>query len=369
MRKIDYSRAVSNKGNNARIKAVMERAAKGEKITLAFLGGSITQGSVSSSPERCYAYRVYRWWCETFPDADFTYVNGGIGGTTSQFGVARADSDILEFNPDFVIIEFSVNDDGTEHFKETYEGLVRKIYNSPGKPAVMIVHNVCYDNGANAQLVHAAVARHYGIPAVSMQSTIYPALVSGDIENREITPDDLHPNDEGHALVASVVTYGLEQIMSAPADKAEDNFPEPITDNEYEDSTRYQNYNSNPLCNGFEADLSRQKTITDCFKGGWTASKIGDSITFEIVGSCIGVQFRKSVKLPAPVAELTIDDDDSNKITLNGNFDETWGDKLELYTVAEHIGKGKHKLVITITEAHDNDAVPFYLVSVIGSGR
>ena len=369
MRKIDYNGAISNKGNNARIKAVMERAGRGEKITLAFLGGSITQGSVSTKPELCYAYRVYKWWCETFPNADFTYVNGGVGGTTSQFGVARVDNDILSYDPDFVIIEFSVNDDGVEHFKETYEGLVRKVYNSHKKPAVMIVHNVCYDNGANAQIVHAAVARHYGIPAVSMQSTIYPALLSGEILNREITPDDLHPNDEGHELVASVITYGLEKIMESPADKEDEVFPEPITANAYEDSTRYQNYNCNPLCRGFEADISKQKTITDCFKGGWTASKIGDSITFEIVGSCIGVQFRKSVKLPAPVAELTIDDDESNRITLNANFDETWGDKLELYTVAEHIAKGKHKLTIKITEAHDNDAVPFYLVSVIGSGR
>lgn len=369
MEKIDYSRAVTNRGNNARIKSVMERASNGEKLTIAFLGGSITQGSVASGPELCYAYRVYRWWCDTFPKASFTYVNGGIGGTTSQFGVARADSDILAYEPDFVIIEFSVNDDSTEHFKETYEGLVRKVYSSPKKPAVMIVHNVCYDNGANAQLMHGEVARHYEIPAVSMQSTIYPSLLSGDIKNREITPDDLHPNDDGHELVASVITYGLEKIKNAPADEPVKAYPAPITPNAYEDSVRYQNYNSSPVCSGFEADKTEQKHITDCFKHGWTASHKGDSITFETEGSCIGVQFKKSVKLPAPVAELTIDDDENTKVILDANFDETWGDKLELYTVAEHISKGKHKVTVKITESHDNDAVPFYLVSVIGSGR
>lgn len=63
---------------------------------------------------------------KTFPQADFTYINAGIGGTTSQFGVARAEADLLSKEPDFVIIEFSVNDDSTEHFMETYEGLVRK---------------------------------------------------------------------------------------------------------------------------------------------------------------------------------------------------------------------------------------------------
>lgn len=144
---------------------------------------------------------------KTFPQADFTYINAGIGGTTSQFGVARAEADLLSKEPDFVIIEFSVNDDSTEHFMETYEGLVRKVYTSKTKPAVLLVHNVFYNNGANARLMHGRIARHYNLPAVSMQSTIYPEVVAGRIENREITPDDLHPNDAGHALVASVITY------------------------------------------------------------------------------------------------------------------------------------------------------------------
>ena len=45
-----------NRGNWERIKKVMRRAAKGEKLTIAFLGGSITQGCLSSVPEKCYAY-------------------------------------------------------------------------------------------------------------------------------------------------------------------------------------------------------------------------------------------------------------------------------------------------------------------------
>ena len=57
---LDYSRAISNMGNSARIKEVMKRALAGEDITVAFLGGSITQGSLSSTPELCYAYRVYK---------------------------------------------------------------------------------------------------------------------------------------------------------------------------------------------------------------------------------------------------------------------------------------------------------------------
>ena len=51
----------------------MERARRGERLVIGFIGGSITQGSLSSTPQTCYAYRVYTWWKETFPQAEFVY--------------------------------------------------------------------------------------------------------------------------------------------------------------------------------------------------------------------------------------------------------------------------------------------------------
>ena len=124
---IDCRKGVLNKGNLYRIERAMKKAMRGEAVTVGFLGGSITQGCLSSTPETCYAYLVYRWWCDKFPASAITYVNAGIGGTTSQFGVARADSDLLSKEIDFTIVEFSVNDKDNEHFLETYEGLIRKI--------------------------------------------------------------------------------------------------------------------------------------------------------------------------------------------------------------------------------------------------
>lgn len=372
---INYDNAISNHGNWDRISQVMRRAEAGEKLVIGFLGGSITMGSLSSTPQTCYAYHVYEWWCRTFPKAEFTYVNAGIGATNSQFGCARADSDLLRYEPDFVMVDFSVNDDSTEHYMETYEGVIRKLYYAEKKPAVMLLHNVYYNNGSNAQLQHAKIARHYDIPAVSMQSSIYPELLAGRIENRAITPDDLHPNDVGHELVASVITHALEQMRAEALQnrtekplKTEEK-KAPLTENAYEDSIRYQNDSNVFATDGFEADHDKQEGITDIFKNGWTAKKKGATITFEIEGSCIGVQYRKTIQLPAPVAEVVIDDDRAHAIRLDANFDETWGDKLQLDTIAEHIKKGKHKVQITIIETHEDDQLPFYLVSVIASGR
>ncbi len=359
---IEFEKGIVSRGRWGDIQAVMDRAARGEPITVAFLGGSITQGSLASTPEGCYAYRTYRWWCDKFPKSDITFVNAGIGGTTSQFGAARVGEDVLRHNPDFVLTEFSVNDDNTPHFQETYEGLIRQLLQTP--VALMLMNNVCYDSGDSAEALHLTVANHYQLPSVSMKSTIYAALLRGEMTNRDITPDDLHPNDRGHALVSQVICHLLEKIWAAPREAGTGDLPAPITPNRYEGSRRYQNHNSQPILAGFAPDLTPQDHITECFRRGYTAWKVGDSITFSIPGTCIGVQYRKSVAQPTPIARITVDG--AHEMLLDGNFRETWGDCLYLDTVAEGLENKAHTVELRIVEAHENDVVPFYLVSVIG---
>lgn len=362
---IEFEKGIVNRGSWGRIQRCMDRAAAGQPVTVGFLGGSITQGSLASTPETCYAYLVYRWWTEKFPDSKITYINAGIGGTTSQFGVARVEEDLLRYAPDFVLTEFSVNDDNGPHFRETYEGLIRTIAKTGC--AFMLMNNVCYDTGVNAEDMHLPVAQAYGLPSVSMKTTIYGALQRGEMANRDVTPDDLHPNDAGHALVAQVICHLLEKIWAAPREEIVDGLPAPITLNRYEGSVRYQNYNSQPECRGFAADETPQEHITQCFRRGFTAWKEGDSITFTIPGSCVGVQYRKSVLQPTPIAKIVVDGDEESGLILDGNFKETWGDCLYLDTVAEGLESKNHTVTVRIVEAHENDAVPFYLVSVIGS--
>lgn len=76
-----------------------------------------------------------------FPNGKFHYVNGGIGGTTSHYGVSRAVTDVLMYQPDFVVVDFSVNDEPDKFFQETYEGVIRKLLQWKSEPAVVILNN------------------------------------------------------------------------------------------------------------------------------------------------------------------------------------------------------------------------------------
>ena len=368
---IDYGKGLVNAGDDSRIVACMKRAIKGEPIKVAFIGGSITQGSLALTPQTCYAYLTYKWWQEAFKPAVITYINAGIGGTTSHLGVGRVEEDVLSKSPDFVVVEFSVNDDdNSAHFQETYEGLVRKILRAPFAPALLLVQNVRYDDGGNAEEVHLPIAKRYHLPCVSMKPSIYYEVASGNIKKRDITPDDLHPNDAGHAMIAGVITHYLETILekaktSEPV-RIEEALPDPLTPNGYENAVRFRNDKIQPvLIQGFSKDESPQENVADCFKKGWQAENVGDKIVFEVEGSSIGVQYRKTIRKPAPIAKITIDKDASHTVILDANFEEEWGDCLYLETVMEHGSNGRHEVEIEIIQEQKDCKEKFYLVSLI----
>lgn len=364
-----------------RLKNLMKRAANGESLVIGFLGGSITQGSLSSTPKTCYAYLVYEWWKKSFPNAAFSFVNGGIGGTTSHYGGARAWKDVLCYRPDIVTVDFSVNDDANEFFEETYEGMLRRLLAAPSAPAVVVLNNVFYDTGKNAQDYHNRIADHYGIPHVSIKDTVYPDVESGKIVRADITPDNLHPNDKGHRLVADEICKLLDSIKAEMEEEtiAGENIegkstkteasvllPTPLTENACEHSRLIQIQDNEAILDGFLVDPIEKKGMLDIFKNGWTAAHTNDKISFEIECSCLAVQYRKSVQQPVPKAKAVIDGDEAHAVILDGNFTEDWGDCLYLEPLLHHAEKKVHRIEITVTDAKDI-VRPFYLVALIVS--
>ena len=95
------ARGGNEKANLGRLQAVLEKAARGEAITIAAIGGSITQGAACKTPKNDPAYtealggeaswftRTVTWFQKTFPNATVTGINAGIGATPSFLGTFR----------------------------------------------------------------------------------------------------------------------------------------------------------------------------------------------------------------------------------------------------------------------------------------
>ena len=352
--------------NLARMKECMRKAEAGEELTIGFFGGSITQDSLATKHENCYAYRVFRWWEETFPKAVFHYVNGGIGGTTSHYGVSRVVTDLLMYQPDFVVVDFSVNDEANEFFQETYEGMIRKILSWPSQPAVLLLNNVFYDTGMNAQEYHNRVGAWYHLPYVSIKDTVWQRMKAGEFTREEITPDGLHPNDKGHRLVAEEITAYLEQVrLRKNVRETETCMIPAITGNAYENARRLTIREICPELEGFHADTEEKTGHLDHFKNGWIGKSAGDRIIFDVKASCIAVQYRKTIRHPARKAQLILDGDSEHPVMLDGNFEEDWGDCLYLQTILHHGEHGKHTVEIMVLDDEYDSAEPFYLMALI----
>ena len=379
---VQFDKGLVEVGNSSAIRRLFERAKAGAELTVGFLGGSITQGSVASDDTLCYAYRVYDWFVRTFPKSHFTYVNAGIGATDSEFAAARVAEDLLGAKPDFVLMEFAVNEGPTDHYTETYEGTLRQILASNPDIAVVLMCNVFYDEGRNAERIHRLVARHYDIPVLSMRTTIYEAILAGTLDKAKITSDDLHPNDYGHGLVARVITTYFEglldksragvfegEVTGSCMGKRE--IPVPLTANRYERSIKYDKRNSDAVImgiQGFTADDTPRVAVRDCFRYGYSATQTGSFIEYEVNGACIAVQFKRTVNLPAPIARVTVDGDESSSVILDANFDQTWGDFLALTDIYISDEPAPHRVRIEVIESHPDDVGDFYLAGIIVSG-
>lgn len=221
------ARSLMQEGNNFRVKKAIEKARRGEDTTIAFIGGSITQGAgaVPINSE-CYARKIFEGFCDIAGrkyDDNVHYIKAGVGGTPSELGMLRYERDILdEGTPDLVVVEFAVNDEGDETQGECYDSLVRKIYNGPGNPAVVLIFAVFADD-FNLQERLSPVGKKYELPMVSTKNSVTEQFYKKSGAGRVVSKnqyfyDRYHPSNTGHRIMADGVIHMLKLADTADLD-------------------------------------------------------------------------------------------------------------------------------------------------------
>lgn len=206
-------------GNNYRLKKVIEKCKRGEDVTIAYIGGSITQGAGGKPINTmCYAYRSYAAFCEMFSPCggdNVHYVKAGVGGTPSELGMVRYDRDVTkdgEIEPDLVVIEFAVNDEGDETEGVSFESLVMKILQAKQAPAVLLNFAV-FMSDWNLQGRLQPIGERYELPMVSVKDAVVPQFETSDvITKRQFFYDIYHPTNDGHRIMADCIAYLFETV-------------------------------------------------------------------------------------------------------------------------------------------------------------
>ena len=216
--------SVVSAGNNLRLKNVIERAQKGEQITIGTVGGSITEGALASSYEECWAMRFAARFGETYGTdggGNVTLVNSGVGGTPSPFGYMRYGRDILarvpesdpDGYPDLVVIEYAVNDWAEPTGCRCYESMVKEILSQPNRPAVILLFSARND-GWNVQNELQKIGERYDLLMVSVRDGLYKHL-DRDFPKKNFYRDEYHPNSTGHAMMADAMMAAVADALAA----------------------------------------------------------------------------------------------------------------------------------------------------------
>lgn len=217
-------------GNSYRLNKVLDRAKAGEEITVAFIGGSVTEGAMATEKtpkgyQKGYAYLTYEYLCDNYGTGDnIKVITSGVSGTGSLLGIVRADKDILDYEPDLIFVEFAVNNDGSDRDKQTFEGVLRKFLSAENEPAVVLLFSdATYAGGT--QIYMQNIGSYYELPMMSMHDSLEKAKQTGKFKWEDYSKDYAHPTQDGHRLYAKSICYLINQTY---ADKSFDHYTVPV---------------------------------------------------------------------------------------------------------------------------------------------
>ena len=224
---IDYRTPLTNSYN---------KLTKENKLTVAYIGGSVTNGSGALNMETdSWRGLTGQWLNRTFPKADITNINAAIGATGSMLGLFRLDKDVVKYKPDLLFVEFAINDEyygNIVQARASFETLIREARQK--MPYCDIVVLITSDqarvkqyygkSGAPHQIgrAHMEIAEAYGISVINIADAFVKEV--GEITGnnqwyndntlwRSYVTDGVHPNTAGYALWFNYVKEYLENSL------------------------------------------------------------------------------------------------------------------------------------------------------------
>jgi hypothetical protein len=352
------ARSQLSTGDFARLSNVFARARRGEPITIGVIGGSITVGAFATAAQNSYSGRLLAWWRENFPHCDIRLINAGLGGTGSMYGALRAQKDLLSSRPDFVVVEFAVNDNWTDG--EAFEGLVRQILAQPNTPAVLLLF-MMWEKGGNDQDMQAKVGAHYRLPMVSFRDALWPEMAAGRLKWSDYIVDNVHPTDAGHAAAARFVTTMCDTALnSASAGKpgALSPLPPPL----HTDAFQHIDWRDAAALDPIKNDGWR-RADDDKKNPTWDGSGISSRIAFDWSGSGV-------------VAVFTTPPDDLRcvQFCIDGAAFQTLATleqpKRQLFVLAQNLSPGRHSVELRFSsnEAAGSATGPVRLLGLASIG-
>ena len=337
----DYEKMVDRSlisvGDMTRMSDVFQKAQNGEDITVAYIGGSITEGYNAGTTE-FYAKTCTDLLQGYFPDITVTGVNAGISGTPSLLGNLRLERDVLSADPDIVFVEFAVNDGQEADYKNAYESLVRTLLTQEKDIAVVLLFTVL-DSGYTCQEHMSKIGANYDLPMISVHDSVYEEIEAGRMTWQDYSNDQSHPNAYGHKCITNFVDNYYQKVLPVVAENVGEvskELPDPVF------SAKYMNmhYMDSATMDGVELDGFEQYDTHGSFHNGWMyRGTDGGSMKFTVECSVLEMVFKANNSDKYGTADIYVDGEKVKSVV--SNMSVGWNNPVTAYLIdndssAEH---------------------------------
>lgn len=201
-------------GDGNDLYAPLRRAVQGKPLRVLTLGGSITQGGGGNG----WIGDAMR---QQFPDAPVSIYNAGMSAMDSRHATYRLQRDVIDNQPDIVIIEFTVNDKSKpdQETLRTVESLIRKLKTLKNPPAVIMLEAADRDRPAGAVPPQRLAGLHYGLLNIDLNTALNRHLSDGGPKFEDLMSDRVHPNNTGHQFYAQTIMAALKPYIERSRSK------------------------------------------------------------------------------------------------------------------------------------------------------
>lgn len=193
-----------------------QRLAQGETVVITGLGDSLTYGWMVKSG---FYERFVLLLKSRFPRSIIRSFNEGIPGDTAAGGSGRA-PDIVSLHPDVVIVQFGLNDMAhgirVEAFGHALASIIRQLRRTGALPVLVTSTPLPRHKGrAVSEIFYERIeylCREMRVPGARLDLYWREHADPEESWTALVHPDNVHPSDEGHALMAE----GLLELFPLP---------------------------------------------------------------------------------------------------------------------------------------------------------
>ena len=334
------------------LKNTYKKLISGEDVTVAYFGGSITEGA-GSTDKKTKGWRslVTNWLIETYPKSKITEVNATIGGTGSKPGIFRMDEDVLDHSPDLLFIEFATNDSDIPGCEEYEEALIRRTLKKSPKTDIVLVltstqrlfEKTLRGEFYDSYRAYHVLSEHYGIPLLDIGEEINTRVRAGEGDYMTYTKDSVHPNDLGHRMLAAAAIRFLKSELELPI---------PVRREKYEnarviDAKDVKDTDFAYVDEPFVGENGRRG------HGYLTAVGAGRYIKMKYTGTVVGIIFKTAHD--SGDIKWRVDGGEYSTLRLWDEYALRF-DRINYKLLGDELSCGEHTLEIVTTGEHDERA-------------